>query len=647
MRRSEARLARATVAALLSALLILVKSNAISATDVVAPAAITDLTATPPSIAPQLHTTLTWTAPGDDGSNGTAASYDIRYRTDSPITEASWGTATQVTYGMTSTSALVRTEPPPHAAGSRESFTVVGLKPNTTYYWAIKTTDAAANTATISNSPTRTTAKYEGYGYQSVGGGGKAFCEVNDLSDAQTGSSNVGTLRYCLSLGDSHYIVFSVAGISILSGGRMDARLNNITIDGSTAPSPGITFSVGGNYCMNDGFIIGACSASACGGTGSRSHQIVTYLRFIGNDQWGDTTCTAASCCAGGSCKTDCGSCESCDDGFAIVGTASGTVGSHIVVDHVTIKSFGDAAADMSGHHSDVTYSYNFIVLSSHDQLISPSSSGHVAPARVSIHHNLYMRNGQRSPYISFAHTDYEFINNIVYDYAYDPLGNNRGYLAGGYGMQLQNEPTTPSSSERVDINIINNYFKDFQQLSGVASKANKALMYGTSPGWDSTEGGPSYSGCKKQGTVYTGSAMGQIWNAGNIFPAPNCDEYSTVSGARPVPVGAQVTSDAASALGSTVLPRVGTIFRTADEILLISAVALPGGAICGDGIRQAPESCDGSDLGGANCAAVSPNFTGGTLTCNLDCTFNTSLCVGNLPPGNVLNLRRSDTTSP
>ncbi len=49
----------------------------------------------------------------------------------------------------------------------------------------------------------------------------------------------------------------------------------------------------------------------------------------------------------------------------------------------------------------------------------------------------------------------------------------------------------------------------------------------------------------------------------------------------------------------------------------------IPG---CGDGIRVAPEQCDGNDLGGATCQSL--GFTGGTLSCHANCTFNTSLCL-------------------
>jgi hypothetical protein len=83
--------------------------------------------------------TLQWTAPGDDSLTGTASQYDIRYST-APITEANWGTAVQVSG-----------EPTPKVSGSAETFTVIGLTPNTLYYFAIKTADEVPNWSAISN----------------------------------------------------------------------------------------------------------------------------------------------------------------------------------------------------------------------------------------------------------------------------------------------------------------------------------------------------------------------------------------------------------------------------------------------------------------------------------------------------------------
>ena len=82
---------------------------------------------------------LTWTAPGDDGSTGTADQYDIRYSSNI-INEGNWGTALQVT-----------DEPLPAAAGTAQSFTVTGLLDDSRYYLAIKTADERPNWSAVSN----------------------------------------------------------------------------------------------------------------------------------------------------------------------------------------------------------------------------------------------------------------------------------------------------------------------------------------------------------------------------------------------------------------------------------------------------------------------------------------------------------------
>ena len=49
------------------------------------------------------------------------------------------------------------------------------------------------------------------------------------------------------------------------------------------------------------------------------------------------------------------------------------------------------------------------------------------------------------------------------------------------------------------------------------------------------------------------------------------------------------------------------------------------GGAVCGNGVREGGEQCDGADLDGQTCQ--SQGFPGGTLACTGSCTFNTSGC--------------------
>lgn len=111
--------------------------------DATAPSAIADLTVTGTT---GTSLALRWTAPGDDGASGIAASYDIRYST-SPITNGNWGGASPVTG-----------EPSPAGAGTQQTFTVTGLSGSQTYYVAMKTTDDAGNVSALSNVASGSTA---------------------------------------------------------------------------------------------------------------------------------------------------------------------------------------------------------------------------------------------------------------------------------------------------------------------------------------------------------------------------------------------------------------------------------------------------------------------------------------------------------
>ncbi len=81
--------------------------------------------------------TLNWTAPGDDGANGTATSYDVR-RSFAPILACGSGT-------------VVVGEPSPQVAGTLESLQV-SLAPGT-YFFALCTKDEANNESGLSNVP--------------------------------------------------------------------------------------------------------------------------------------------------------------------------------------------------------------------------------------------------------------------------------------------------------------------------------------------------------------------------------------------------------------------------------------------------------------------------------------------------------------
>ena len=114
----------------------------IPALDTIPPAAVTGLTLRSPTTS---AIALVWIAPGDDGTEGQAKAYDIRYAT-SAITEQSWASA-----------APVVNPPEPRPAGQLETVVVPGLYSVTRYYFALKTSDEVLNVSAISNCPDTTT----------------------------------------------------------------------------------------------------------------------------------------------------------------------------------------------------------------------------------------------------------------------------------------------------------------------------------------------------------------------------------------------------------------------------------------------------------------------------------------------------------
>lgn len=113
-------------------------SNVVSAVvaDAIPPGPVTDLAV----ISTTTHSaTLSWTAPGNDGGEGTAAVYDLRYAT-ALITDQTWEAGVQVL-----------DLPQPAIAGTPETFTVDGLLTGQVVYFALKTGDERPNWSALSN----------------------------------------------------------------------------------------------------------------------------------------------------------------------------------------------------------------------------------------------------------------------------------------------------------------------------------------------------------------------------------------------------------------------------------------------------------------------------------------------------------------
>lgn len=165
--------------------------------DEIAPAAVTNLSVN--NISRQA-VTLRWSATGDDGNEGQATTYELRY-SNNPINNNNFNNAISVTVGS------------PADAGMIELQEISGLNCNTPYYFALKVLDEANNISAISNIVTATTLPCG-----NDGGGGRQVQLT--LSQATDGLINVQKAKlkynkdfaYSLTLDDGsiwhYYTVF-------------------------------------------------------------------------------------------------------------------------------------------------------------------------------------------------------------------------------------------------------------------------------------------------------------------------------------------------------------------------------------------------------------------------------------------------------
>jgi hypothetical protein len=176
--------------------------------DTTPPAPVADL-----AVVDSTTTTLTlrWTAPGDDGSAGTASAYDLRSST-APITSSNFNSASQVPGALS-----------PRPAGSQEMIIVTGLPPLATYYFALVSQDEASNRSGLSNVASGRTA--------SSGGNRRVFHATPDGS-----GSDCGTLQECLDAAADGDTVELAAGIyntvadTLVEGGPLGRVTANMVV---------------------------------------------------------------------------------------------------------------------------------------------------------------------------------------------------------------------------------------------------------------------------------------------------------------------------------------------------------------------------------------------------------------------------------
>ncbi|MBU4338502.1 hypothetical protein KKD57_02990, partial [Patescibacteria group bacterium] len=160
--------------------------------DTIAPASITNLAVS--SVMPD-SAILIWTATGDDAKIGAAFSYDLRYSTSS-INAANWPSAIQI-----------NNEPAPEVAGTNQTITITGLNSGTTYYFAIKASDEAANVSAMSNVPSAITLGVDSIDPSAIANLATSTITLNSINltwtatgdDAKIGTAFSYDLRYSTS----------------------------------------------------------------------------------------------------------------------------------------------------------------------------------------------------------------------------------------------------------------------------------------------------------------------------------------------------------------------------------------------------------------------------------------------------------------
>ena len=246
---------------------------------------------------------------------------------------------------------------------------------------------------------------YEGFGYQTQGGTGGSTCRVTTLA-----ASGSGSLYNCVVVQvGPRTVVFDVAG-TITPADTLSIRDPYLTIDGTTAPAPGITIrpptSSDSLFVIDD------------------THDVIIRgLRLVGYNTGGSSGNPA--------------------DLIALEGIGGEIY--NVVLDHLSLTAADDGAIDITGNVHDVTVSWCLLYGNGLTSLIKYGTR-----QRLSIHHTVYAHNAERNPQVKGDMRTLDFRNNIVYDWS---------LLSYGYGLRLWSAPSGTDSPGIPSVNVVGNAF--------------------------------------------------------------------------------------------------------------------------------------------------------------------------------------------
>ena len=204
----------------------------------------------------------------------------------------------------------------------------------------------------------------QGFGADTIGGSGGESYVVTSLAD-----SGPGTFRDAVSASNRE-ITFAVGGTIELSS-TVPVTGHHLTIDGSTAPDPGITITA-----AHDG-VTGALFDIR-----GANDMIVRHIRVI----------DAPDPLSG--------------DNLRIWDGAH-----NIVVDHCSFRRAGDGNVDICIGAHDITVQWSIIAETVKNSLIRTGLTN------ISLHHNLFILGNERNPQLDDA-TSVDMVNNVICGWA-------------------------------------------------------------------------------------------------------------------------------------------------------------------------------------------------------------------------------------
>jgi len=340
---------------------------------------------------------------------------------------------------------------------------------------------------------------YEGFGADAAGGAGQPIYRVTTLAD-----SGPGSLRTALQDRAGHRcIVFDVAGDIVLRdqiyvGGAF------VTVDGFTAPSPGITLRDYG---------IGIW------GTRGAHDVILRGLRFRDAGQ--------KSCAAGGTCY----------DAMQIKNGAS-----RVVIDRVSSHHARDGVIDLGSSAGeeftkDVTIQWSIFSGAYNQSLLHRA-------IRVSMHHNLFIDGVNRNPMVVWDQSRATHPPGLMLDFRSNAIVNFTAYgtlvvdhgIANVVGNYYKAVPGISLGTTPLSVRTLTNTHGTVYAAGNVSGDGVNVDARGTEPREFSAPPITTTDACRAAYEVrkWAGrAAQNLIWTPWTAAPSPESPRISCLAAAR------------------------------------------------------------------------------------------------------------------